>query len=487
MAVLTVKAQQRADREIIALLEELGGKSHIREDDVLFEGDKIILPKTMNWKRLKALADDKIREENETDSWTRSYLYRPWDGAWCMLNALRRVFGAVSVKGTASFWGQQPPQFITIPSGVGETVQVPWGNLVLPGHLPGVTFHLGQNNDPERGSLFHLSASGPKKLEGRVMGIFNLVLMELESNSLYRGKAFDGQEMPEFIDVYAIDRNHVVYSEHVRSQMEASVWAHLKHTATVERAGLKMKRSVLLYGPFGTGKTLGATVTAQHAVENGWTFIKGRPGRDNISMLFQTGLLYQPCVVFCEDVEAEMEGASRSSINRLLDDFDGIQTKGTKLLCVMTTNYPERIEGGFIRPGRIDDTIRIDDLDVAGVAKLIELQIGERLADDVNWDEVFAHAEGYKPAYVSEMAQRTTLYQIAQHGPDYDQHAVTTEHLVHSADGLRDQYDLQQGAKKTTPPAPLEVAQRNLITEAVTEVVRANTDSDYHSYDGNGG
>ena len=131
----------------------------------------------------------------------------------------------------------------------------------------------------------------------------------------------------------------------------------------------------------GTGKTLAAILTGQEAVANGWTFIKGRPGRDDLSFVMQTAKLYQPAVVFYEDVDkiADSEVTSDSGISRLLDDFDGIDAKSTRILCVLTTNHPERIHKGMARPGRLDAMIEIDELDVDGTAKLVQCRVSERL------------------------------------------------------------------------------------------------------------
>src|SRR6185436_54082 len=97
------------------------------------------------------------------------------------------------------------------------------------------------------------------------------------------------------------------------------VWTLLEHTQRMRELGMPLKRAVLFEGDYGTGKTLGAFLTAQIAVDNGWSFHYCRPGRDNIEEVMQTARLYQPSVVFFEDVDTLTESGDRDTVSRLLD------------------------------------------------------------------------------------------------------------------------------------------------------------------------
>lgn len=446
--------------EILSRLATLGGRT-FNDDDVLFEGSKFILPERMSLGEGRRFLEKKEKEQEKVTNFVKVFNYRPWDGAVCMFAALKRTFGMVGHKdGGMGMWGPEPPAMITIPTGVGVTEQIPWGRFELPA-LPGVLFVTDQANHPEKGPLFSMSVEGPKKWRFEIEGIFTIVQMELEKNSMYRGKAFDGQAMPEFIDVYSVDRSRVVYSEEVMTQLEANVWAQLRHTEECERLGMPLKRAVLMHGPFGTGKTLAALLTGQEAVENGWTFIKARPGRDDLGAVLQTARLYEPAVVFYEDIDV-IANADEGSISKLLDDFDGIDAKGTKILCVLTTNYPEKIHKGMARPGRLDAMIEINDLDKQGVERLVRTRVEDLLADEIDWDAVFEAAVDYKPAFVTEGADRAVRYIIAEHGTTVGQE-ITSHHLISAMEGLRPQYDVMTGAK--------DKAEREPLTEALGSVV----------------
>lgn len=466
------KRASNATAEILRNLAKLGGRVH-HDDDITYSGDKLIIPTTMSIETAIKFLTKKHQELEKHTSYSKTFNYRPWDGAYCMWNVFKRTFGAVGHRGTMGMFGPNPPQMLTIATGYDSEEQVPWGVFELP-LLPGVTFESSQTNHPEFGPLFALTAEGPKKYAAEVQGIFMLVEEELKTNSMYRGKAFDGQTMPEFMDLSGVDPNQVVYSREVMTQLEVNVWAQLRHTEQFVKQGIPLKRAVLIHGPYGTGKTLAAILTGQEAVANKWTFIKGRPGRDDLAFVMQTARLYQPAVVFYEDVDkvADAETLSENGISRLLDDFDGIGAKDTRILMVLTTNHPERIHKGMARPGRLDAMIEIDELDVEGTAKLVQCRVADKLADEIDWEAVFLASQGYKPAFVTEFADRAIRYALVRSGGNPDGVKLETEDLVFAATGLRPQFDVMTEAKDRHVRPELEQA----LASTIKTVVRENLD-----------
>lgn len=471
----TNRQASSTNKAIIAKLTELGGGQFRPEDDIVSEGTKLIIPQGMDMTRAAKVLMERVHADEELVSFNRSYKYRPWDGAVCTWRALKRVFGIVSSKPTMGFFGPNPPEMRDIPVGPDTHETVPWGSFALP-VFENTTFYTYSTTDPELGVLFALSVEGPRKYRSAFEGIFQLVQDELETASIYRGKAFDGQEQPEFLDLSGVDHSKVIYSEDTMTQLEANIWAVLRHREALERVGISRKRAALLYGPYGTGKTLGGFLTAKESVENGWTFIYARPGKDDVAQTLQTAKLYQPCCVFFEDLDTVSDpedGTTTDKATRLLDAFDGISSKGTEVMVVLTTNHADRIHKGMLRPGRLDAVIEVGALDQKGIQRLMEAVLPDGAIDSaaIGWVEVADAAEGMLPAYIKEAADRAYRYALARTGKP-EGIKLTTSDLVGAAHGLRPQLALMEGANDTASRDTLGEALSRQVEGVITPQVK---------------
>lgn len=466
------RERRSVNKQILHNLAVLGGKL-TTEEDIVFSGTKIVLPAGSNLKIARATIDRAISEAEEETTFSQTYKFRPWDGAYATLSALRKQFGVVGQEATYSIFGKNPPQLITINTGPNETTQVPWGAISIP-LMPDVTFYTGAVGDEELGSVFRLSAKGPKGRRFEIQGVFKLIQEELEVNSIYRGKAFDGRDMPEFYNPASLDPESVVYSEHVLAQLEANVWSLLEYTQQNRDMGLPLKRATLLEGPYGTGKTLAAMLTAQRAVNNGWTFIMCRPGRDDLINTMNTARMYQPAVVFFEDVDTLVDG--ETAVTKILDLVDGLPAKNSEILCVFTTNHKEKIHKGMLRPGRLDSIISIGALDVHGVEKLVTVTVPrDKLDKNIDWQKVFEYMQDFMPAFVKEAIDRSVRYSMSRNGGVVS--TITTQDLCEAAEGLRPQLEWHQNAHEGKNRPTVDTAIADVVTKTMSGM--AVVDNDY--------
>lgn len=470
--------QQKAAKAALHQLALVGGLLNA-EDDIIFQGTKYVLPEKTSVMEAINFLHEKHREDERSMTFSREYLYRPWDGARATFEALRKAFGMVSQRSTTvqTLFGdtEVPPALITIPISAHETAQVPWGSFGVP-HLKGVTLSAGYSMHREYGLVFQLQAEGPRKYRHHIEGIFKLVEEELKTNSLYRGKAFDGQDQPQFLDLQGVNPDKVIYSDLVTTQMEANIWALLRYPEKMQELGVPLKRAVLLEGPYGTGKTLAAYLTAQVAEDCGWSFLLCRPGRDEFKTVMATARLYQPAVVFFEDVDAVADVES-DQVRQLLDIFDGIQAKGTQIICVLTTNHVEKIHKAMVRPGRLDAVIHIGALDADGIRKLVEATVpADLLSSDIDWKEVTDAMSGFLPAFCREAIDRTVRYNVARHKGTVTK--LETMDFVDAALGLRPQLQLMEEAKDDHKTDPLSQAMHQTIHGAMNLLEMKDPDGD---------
>jgi transitional endoplasmic reticulum ATPase len=465
---LAERAEKERQRELMTTLAELGGQG-VTEEDVVFQGTKLILPETMSERTAIQFLQRKLELEEESMDFNRTYRYRPLDGAMATYRALKRAFGFVGQEPTWTFWGKEPPHMITIKTGPDVEEQVPWGKLTVP-LMPGAFINVGAAEDEEWGDCFRLSIMAPRKFRYHCEGIFKLVDEELAKNSIYRGQAIDGSF--EFLDLRGVDLDKIIYGEETTTQLQANLWSVLEYAPALRKVGITRKRAVLLYGPYGTGKTLAGYYTAVKAVDNGWSFLFARPGKDNLLAVMQTARMYQPSVVFFEDVETIADtDRTKDMVSNLLDVFDGITSKGSEIVVVLTTNHEKRIHKGMMRPGRLDAVVEIGLLDAGSVARLVYATLPEGSLDtDIDWDAVNDAASGMTPAYIKEIADRTFRYALARNRGNLDGIKVSTADLVSAAKGLVPQLRLMEGADEKVRGTTMEDLIADQVQVSVVDI-----------------
>lgn len=465
---------ERDQQALLAALTELGS-SAVGDDSIIFEGTQLVLPKNLEGdegvdKAIKTLRDWQ-RQQDSTFEFSRTFDYRPHDGAAAFDRAMRRVFGTAGIGKTwYSFFGTHRPQLVTVECGWGKTVQVPWDQVELP--ILDATFDVSLTRDREKGFLSHISVEAPRKHRAIIEGFFKVVEDELANSSIYRGGAITAaDENPGFFNHLAVNPDRVVYTAHSEEQLYANVWSVIDYAHIMRDNNLPLKRAFLLEGTYGVGKTQAGAITAQHAVAHGWTFILVRPEDDPL-MAIRTAQLYSPAVVWVEDVDnLANKKKSRAGISAVLDAMDGIAAKNTDIIVGFTTNFPDVIDKGMLRPGRVDAVIHLGELDRPSTERLIKVTVDKSiLSEDVDYDAVFAAFQGHDgtafvPAYAVEAAQRAVRYSIARNQGRPS--TITTEDLVKAGAGLRDQLEMMLRAPESADKHTMEDAVKEAAARAV--------------------
>lgn len=454
----------------MALLGELGA-SRVGDDSIQFTGLKVILPAAYDGRIPEAIAflEKYHASQEKTYSTSRTFRYRPWDGAAAFERTMIELSGTAGIgKDTYSFFeGKQPPKKVTIDTGVSTTMQVPWGQVEFP--LFEATFVLDSAHSREFGLLFELRVEAKRKYSKQIDGFFQKLEENLKKHSIYKGKAITGAEVPLFIDTSRVKPEMVVYSGEVLDQLDANLWSVINHTSVMRNLGMPIKRSVLVEGPYGTGKTLAGMLTAQAAERNGWTFILCRP-EDDLFNTLKTAQVYAPAVVWFEDIDtvATAGTGTEEKLSKLLDALDGVTSKGAEVLAGFTTNHVDRLQKGVMRPGRLDAIVHIAELDAAGFEKLIKVTVPPNLLGEVDYVKVAKAMHGFLPAFVTEACNRALRYAIARtHG---NPEKIVTDDLEGAAFGLQRQLKLMNEAKEGANTVSID----SLLVERFAGVVNAS-------------
>lgn len=454
-------------------LEALSGET-TGENDLIYTGNKFIIPEKYDLTEAIKQLVRKQKDDETPVQLSRTFEYRPMDGAYAFYNAILKHFGTVNskrFKEATMFSKQEGTMWVDVPVAVGETKSLPWGQVFTP-VIPDHAFTLSQVNSKDKGPLFSVFIECPRKYKKRVEGLFKLVEKELHENSLYRGKAFTGEMMPQFLDLSGVDPAKVVYPEELWAHLNFSVLSNLNKRDRLERLGMPKKRSILFEGYYGSGKTLAGYIIGQESVANDITFIYCRP-QDDINLVLQTARLYQPSCVLAEDIDvaadADPAQPDKNKIMVMLDTFDGIRAKGTDIMCVLTTNHADKLHKGLMRHGRLDDVISFGKFDAPAVRKLIEVVLGGALSPTIDWDPVVEAYLDLYPSAIVEAAQRSIRYAAVTR--DEDDPIVSEVDLVYARQSLNAQLQKMDDAPEMSERDRLGNVVGNIVADAANTIL----------------
>lgn len=443
----------------------------ITGDEIEFRKDDrklITLPKGTTYSGIMEILRAKKEEQETVSDFRREFNYRPMDGAVATAIVLKARYGIVMGKAIKTLFGSNPPQVLEVPVGPGgKTMQAPWGRIQIP-VIDGGDVYLDSTGHRDYGTIFEIIVRAKRMYSKEVEEFFADVAEQLKNASIYRGQAVCGANELTFIeDLDKFDPEQIVFASGVQNSLDAALFAPLRYPQSYRSEKIPLKRAVLLYGPYGTGKTSIGMMTAKEAVKAGWTFVMARPGRDRVQDVLTTARLYAPAVVWIEDVDTDTGSTNPKAVSEMLDAFDGITTKAGEIMVALSTNHIRRVPPGMLRPGRLDYVLEIADLDRPAAEKLIRVVVAPgKLADNVNFDAVYTEMAGFLPAFIRATADRARSFAIHRMDGNTD-YVLTTEDLVGAARSLRPQQTLHEDASDPSPLPTLDKVLEKRVTDAV--------------------
>ncbi len=440
-------------------------------------GSAIMIPEGMDIPTAITILIGRAKYEEEQVVVTMKIDCFPWDGAVALHRTLTRIYGWAQAVPTPGFWGPTPPQMMTVKTGVNTTTQVPWGRFELP-NIQG-NINTGYETNSQGCVIFNLVAQVKRGSEKTVEELFAEVRREAQTHSIYRGKAIkmrflddDGDTLempePEFMDLSKIDEGGLIYADDVQSAVETNLFTPIKRVHDCIANGISLKRGVLLGGPFGTGKTLAASVAAKLAEANGVTYLYV-PRADELPRALAFAKQYQSpaCVVFCEDIDRVTAGERNVQMDDILNIIDGVDSKSSNIIVVLTTNELEKINPAMLRPGRLDAVINVTPPDAAAAVKLLRLYGRGVISESANLDRAGTLLAGKIPAIIAEVVKRAKLSQLKYVEPGSMIGEVSEQAVVDAASAMSMQIDILDRHINGVKPE-----KRDTIAESIAGAVR---------------
>lgn len=472
-------AEENVKKSREFLREIAGGRVTIespfewRTDD----GHRIALPikpVKMDLRRAGNMLLEQADAEEAEHEFTKDFNCRPMDGAFAFSRALKDAFGMSAIgKEQRGFFGGQLPELKTVKVSPTEEVQVPWGALSFP--PLGATFHLIERLDDDYGLALQIYVHCKKKYEVEVRGLLMMVETYVRESSIYRNKALigvgritaGGYKEPEFFNPYTVAREKVVYSTEVYDALVDEVWGIIQTTELLRENGNEIGNKVLLHGENGTGKTLAANCTAQYCLENGWSFIQARWDEDLHHVLRFAELLGTPSVLVVEDVE-KLINNDPQKMDSLLEQFDGMRTKGREVLLLLTSNHHEDLPKAMTRAGRINRMIYVSDLDREGVERLINVLIPAEQREELDYQALHDAYEGFAPSWIVQALNGVSKHSVIR--TKKLGQPLATDDFVRAANALRAAHKLHI----ETNDRPEKPVMDTVIKDIVADVLKSS-------------
>jgi len=166
----------------------------------------------------------------------------------------------------------------------------------------------------------------------------------------------------------------------------------LKDPTRFRRLGAKITRGALLVGEPGNGKTLLARAVAGEAncpffSISGSDFIEVfvGVGASRVRELFAQARRHAPSIIFIDELDAvgRQRGAGlggghderEQTLNQLLTEMDGFQTKEDSVIVLAATNRPDVLDKALLRPGRFDRRVYVPFPDLASREQILNVHI----------------------------------------------------------------------------------------------------------------
>jgi cell division protease FtsH len=200
----------------------------------------------------------------------------------------------------------------------------------------------------------------------------------------------------------------------------------LESPAKFQAIGAKIPKGVLLFGPPGTGKTLLARAVAGEAGVpffsiSGSDFVEMfvGVGASRVRDLFEQAKTSAPAIIFMDEIDAvgRHRGAGlggghderEQTLNQLLVEMDGFDTK-TGVILIAATNRPDILDPALLRPGRFDRQIVVDQPDLEGRKKILNVHArGKPLAGAVDLEILARRTPGFTGADLANLLNEAAL------------------------------------------------------------------------------
>ena len=224
----------------------------------------------------------------------------------------------------------------------------------------------------------------------------------------------------------------------------------LAEAALSKKHGVTPPKTIIFFGPPGTGKTHFVKAIAGAL---SWWYIEILPSMlmvdgierlgANLHSVMEKARNLEEAVVFIDEFEeigASRDAATRidkSITNEFLKQVPLLKNQGNKVLFVCATNYIRELDAALLRPGRFDCIIPVGGLDEDGRRTILEQFLSRLNTGNIDISLIVKMTSRFTPADIEYLFRQVAHFAFEQEHATKQDYRVTTGTFIEILPNIR--------------------------------------------------
>jgi SpoVK/Ycf46/Vps4 family AAA+-type ATPase len=252
-----------------------------------------------------------------------------------------------------------------------------------------------------------------------------------------------------FLEERKFHFEHIIGMEDVKSVLKYKLNFITRDVALREAYSIKNTGGILLYGPYGCGKThivksipyefdCKVLPFEMFRLTDLWSFNK----EGMMHYFFNFARANMPCVLFFDEVDGLAvdrnkitNHADRSAVSKLLLEMDNVRENNHELMVIASTNAPWQLDTAMLRYGRFDQNIFVAPPDEKNRKSFINQKLSKIKNKVGKVDDIVAGSHLYTYAEIEQIFDLATMTMLNEHDAD-KLPDMTMHHLMHAVEWI---------------------------------------------------